>query len=146
MKKIYSFIPLGGLFFSLLIIGCGSGSSTPAIGSDIITHYNFHVESEPTTTTFLLPQQFNDANWGLKENLCEQAGYSLIPFAGQSVSLVRYDLVEKYFGPAVPVGAGEPLYLWIVAKDQLSICGYLSVRENSSLIPGVFALNDPSIR
>jgi hypothetical protein len=93
-----------------------------------------------------LPQQFTDANWGLKETICEQAGYALIPYAGQSVTLAQYSVVEKYYSPATPALPGERLYLWIVAKDQTSICGYFTVREGSTLTPGVFAVNDPNIR
>lgn len=141
MKKTSSFILLFGLIASLSIIGCGSTSNDPLpdpIGSDIIQQYDFHVEGEPTTTSLTLPQAFDDANWGLKEITCKEAGYSLIPYAGESVTAVKYNITEKY--------ASEPLYLWVLAKDQTSVCGYLSVREGSTLTPGVFAVNDPSIK
>jgi hypothetical protein len=149
MKKIFYLIFFAGFFISLLILGCGSHSSPPAsqpIGSDIIKQYNFHIESGPTTTTITLPQEFSGPDWGLKETICEQAGYSLVPYAGQSVTLAQYNVEEKYYLPTTPELPGEPLYLWIVAKDQTSICGYLTVREGTNLASGVCALNDPNIR
>lgn len=114
--------------------------------ADFIQKHNFHIESGPTTVTATLPQQFTDANWSLKEGLCQQAGYDLTPYAGQNVSLIHINITEKYYNPAIPGTIGEPLYIWIVAKDQTSVCGFLSVRESSGLIPGVFAVNDTNIR
>ena len=140
MKKICCVISLVGFFVSLSVIGCGrdsNSSGSQPIGSDIIQQYNFHLESGPTTTVFILPQQLNDANWGLKETLCEQGGYTLIPYAGGSITAVKYSILEKY--------SNEPLYLWVLAKDYTTICGYLAVRENSVVAPGVFALSDPNI-
>lgn len=141
MKEIFWVV---SLFVSLLITGCGSNENAPTsqpIGSDIIQKYNFHIEGEPTTIITTLPQQFNDANWGLKELICEQAGYSLTPYAGESITLIKFNITGRD-----EMFPNEPLYLWVVAKDQTSICGYLTVREQSGLIPGVFAVNDPIIK
>lgn len=149
-KSSYLILPVV-LSFCLLIIGCGSLSSPPSshVGyseSDIIHKYNFHIEGEPTITAITLPQQFTGANWGLKEILCQQAGYELTPYAGQSITLIKYSITEKYYHPNIPESSGEPLYLYILAKDQISIGGYLAVRENSLLTPGGFALNDTYIK
>jgi hypothetical protein len=149
MKKVFYLILLIGFFISISIFGCGSTSSAPTsqpVGADVVQKYSFHVEGQPTTTSITLPQQLTDANWGLKEGLCQQAGYDLTPYAGQNVTLIQFNLTEKYYHPAIPGTTGEPLYLWVVAKDQTSVCGYLSVREGSGLIPGVFAVNDPNIK
>lgn len=139
MKNSSHFVLLFVLSICLLIMGCGSSSPPPTsqyvgyLGSDIIQKYNFHVEGDPTITSLTLPQQFTDANWGIKENVCAQTGYSLIPYAGESISAIKYAITEKYLS--------EPLYLWILAKDQIGICSYLSVRENSNAAPGVMAVN-----
>ena len=131
MKKEFYLIPLVGSLLLISIFGCGSTSSTPisqSVGADVIQKYSFHTEGQPTTTPVTLPQQLTDANWGLKEGLCQQAGYDLAPYAGQNLSLIQYNLMEKYY-PATSrnPGSGESLYLWVIAKDQTSICGYLSV-------------------
>jgi len=124
-------------------MGCGSTSPpppsvAPTVGKDIAQKYNFNVVSEAIISNITLPQQMTGPDWGLKEGLCEQAGYSLVPFAGQNVSIAHYSITNKW--------NSESLYLWVVAKDQASICGYLSVREGSGLIPGVFAVNDSNIK
>ncbi|MCM2356853.1 MAG: DUF4830 domain-containing protein [Geobacteraceae bacterium] len=138
MRNASYFILIIYISVSFSIMGCGSSSNTSSSlpGAEIIQQYNFHVEGSPTTTPLTLPQQFNDANWGVKENVCEQAGYSLIPHAGESISAIKYSITEKF--------SSEPLYLWILAKDQTCICAYLSVRENSNAGPGVMAVNTPT--
>jgi len=148
MKKTFCFILIAGLF-SFAIMACGTNSSSPDSqpGAEIIQQYNFHVEGEPTIGSITLPQQFAVADgWGLLEIKCQQAGYSLVPYAGETVSFVKYSITEKWYHPAIPEPAGDPLYLRVLAKDQTSMCGYLSVREDSDAAPGVFAVNDPYIR
>ncbi len=151
MNKELRRIFLVGCFVTISIVGYGRSSSdfsSRLVGRDIIQAYNFHIQGQPTTTTLNLPKQFTDANWGLKELLCQRAGYDLTPYAGQTVSLVQYRVTENYYFSAKPKpwAAGESLYLWIVAKDGVSVCGFLSAREGSSLIPRVFAVNDPLIK
>lgn len=133
-----------GLFVFCVIMGCGSSSTAPSsqsVGSDIIKQYSFHIEGEPTATSINLPQEFAGPDWGLKENLCQMAGYSLTSYAGQIASLVVYNISEKYYES--PERAGLPLSLVVLAKEHTTICGYLS---NSGLIPGAFALNDPNVK
>lgn len=140
MKITSNFILLVSLFVFFSITGCGSTSNTPAsqqVGRDIIQKYNFHLEGQASTASLILPQQFNEANWGVIESVCEQGGYSLNSYAGQSISEIRYNIVETW--------GSEPLYLWVLAKDQTSVCSYLSVRENSNVTPGVFAVNNSEI-
>ena len=149
MKAEHFLVLLVGLFISTSIFGCGntsSASTSQSVGADVIQKYSFHTEGEPTTTPVTLPQQITGANWGLIEGLCQQAGYDLTPYVGQDLSLIQFNLTQKYYHPAIPGNAGESLYLSVFAKDQTSVCGYLSVREGSGLIPGVFAVNDPDIR
>ncbi len=121
-----------------LAIGCsGKSSNTQSTSSIAIQQYTFHYTGAPTSSTITLPQQLNDANWGLKETACEQAGFSLLPYAGQNTTLIKYSITETYLS--------EPVYLWVLEQNQTTICGYLSVRESSTLTPGVFALNDPNV-
>jgi hypothetical protein len=139
------------LIFCLLIMGCGNSSDSPAdlptvpptIGADIVQKFNFNVVSTPDTTNVTLPQQLTGPQWGIIESICQQAGYDLSSYAGQTVYFTKYSITEKWFGPH----SVEPLYLWIISNaGQTSICGYLSVGESSSLTPGAFAVNDPSIK
>ncbi len=130
------------LLLAVLLFGCGTDTKdlnpNEQIALKVIQQYNFQTEGEPQMSDGTLPSELTDANWGLKEIVCQQAGYDLTPYAGQTVSLMRYSLREEY----TPVD--EPLYLWIVIKDNSCICAYATVRENSGLIPGVFAVNDPA--
>lgn len=137
MKKKFYLVVLVGLFIFISIFGCGSSSSVPLfqpVGSDVIQKYNFHIEGQPMTVTLTLPQQFTDANWGLKEEVCQQAGYDLTPYAGQDIAVIRYSMAEKY--------SGDSLSLILLANDQTCICGYIAA---SNLIPGIIAVKDPNI-
>lgn len=137
MNMKFYLVILVGFLISISIVGCGSSSSTPSsqtVGADIIQKYNFHIEGQPMTVTLTLPQQFTDANWGLKNGMCQQAGYDLTPFAGQDIALIGYNMTEKY--------SGESLSLIVLAKDQTCICSYVAA---SNLIPGIIAINDPNI-
>jgi len=119
------------------LVGCGSDtnrSRDEQVALSVIQKYNLHTEGAPQTDVYTLPQEFNDANWGLKETVCQQAGYDLTPFAGQTVSLMRYSILEKY--------NGDPLYLWILTKENTCICAYTSVREGSGLVPGIFPVSE----
>jgi hypothetical protein len=124
---------------SFLIAGCSGNSSDPQPTNSItIQQFTFYYTDDPTSSTITLPQQFNDANWGLKETTCEQAGYSLLSSAGQSITSIKYSITETY--------GSEPLYLWVLEQNQTTICAYLTVRESSTLTPGIFALNDSNVK
>lgn len=88
------------MLVSFTVVGCGSSSNTPVsqlIGADIIQEYSFHVEGEPAIFEATLPMEFNDANWGLKEIVCKEAGYTLLPYAGQTITLIRYSITDTIF-------------------------------------------------
>jgi hypothetical protein len=171
MKKEFYLIPLVGSFLLISIFGCGSTSSAPSsqsVGADVIQKYSFQVEGLPITTPLTLPQQLTDANWSLKEGLCQQAGYELAPYAGQNVSLTKYNLLERYYyriitwvqfiglpSQSVITDVDLSLYLWVIAKDQTTVCSYISVAEDSTayedlrqrgLFPEFFAVNDEHIK
>jgi hypothetical protein len=136
MKKI---VLISLLFFSvfLLSIGC-NGKDNRLADSITIQQYRFYYNGEPTTSTLTLPQELNDAQWALIKNSCEQTGYSLDSYVGQNITSIKYSIIETYLN--------EPLYLWVLEKNQITICAYLSVRENSTAAPGVFALNNPNVK
>jgi hypothetical protein len=129
---------------AVLLVGCGTDTKAlnpnEQVALKVIQQYNFQTEGDPQNGSFMLPAELTDANWGLKEIICREASYDLSPYAGQTVSYMRYSLREKY------TYFDEPLYLWILMKDNACICAFASVREGSGLIPGVFAVNDPGIQ
>lgn len=153
-----------------LLVGCGSStgsSSSQTVGADVIQTYSFTTEGEPTTTFTTLPRPLTGSEWELKQTLGQMAGYDLAPYAGENVALIRYPLTEMYYPDPVThvdfngvsftsVSAGLPLYLWVVATDQTTICSYLSVREESMaflellqsgiIASGFYAVNDRHIR
>lgn len=135
------------LFFSLLlsVSGCGSQASPPSsqpVGADVVQKYAFVTKGQAITISTALPQGLIGEDWSLKANLCQQAGYDLGPYAGQDVSLTRYNLDERYRcrliiqstdlnggSQTVDVDVDLPLYLWIISRDGVTLGAYLSVAE-----------------
>lgn len=131
------------LFLACFILGCGEDTNAPRtnaqVAQEIIQKYDFQTVGNPTTEDFALPQELTDANWGLKEMVCEEAGYNLTPYAGQSVSIMQYPIVEKC--------EGVPLSLWILIKDGTCICAYTTTQVGShGPIPGVWSVNNACIQ
>jgi hypothetical protein len=94
----------------------------------------FDTTGEATVETIDLPSQLDDANWGLKAIVCQEGGYDLYFYAGETVTLTSVDITETC--------QGEPLRLWVVSKDEDIICVYKTVREGSSAAPGVWSVHD----
>jgi hypothetical protein len=115
------------------------------VGAEIIQQYNFHVVGEPVVETISLPKKFNYAGWEAIEPLCQETGYSLVPYGGSHVAFVTYRIAEKWYSP-IPANPGADLYLRVIGKNGKTLCGYLSVREDSTAASGVFALNDPAVK
>jgi hypothetical protein len=86
-----------------------------------------------------LPPALSDANWGLKKIICEQGGYDLSPYAGKKVSLSCFPISEKY-------RSTELLNAWVVSSGDKVVCVYKAVRDNSSMAPGVFAVENPNAK
>lgn len=101
---------------------------------------NITVVGNPKQIELQLPITLSDANWGLKKTVCEEGGYNLSAYAGQTVLLTQYLTDEVY-------GNTEPLNVWIVSSGAKIVCAYKTVAENSTIVPGVFSVKEsPSIR
>jgi len=156
-------------FILTVMMGCGgsSGPSSQPVGTDVIQKYSLVVEGQPDTTPLILPQELTDADWRVKNGLCRQSGYDLAAYAGSDVSLTKYDLKEMYYPNVTSVSTdldevqtmrpapALSLYLWVIAKDQATICSYVSAREDNVFLQslhlgivasGVFPVNDQNIK
>lgn len=119
--------------------GTGSGSTVGDTGVDqvvldAIENHGLNIVGGPSTVEVSLPAELNDANWGLKQMICVDAGYSLAPYAGQNVLLTTYDIDMTC--------QGALLRVWVVTQGNEVACVYLSVREGVDLVPGVFSVNE----
>lgn len=129
------------LIMAIVCISCSDDDDShstytpPDCVSEIINYYDLHLEGDgnPETQETTLPEEFTDANWSLKASVCEQAGYNLYDHAGENVLLTNYTITETCYG--------EPLYLWVITKDDECICPYKTVREDSEAAPGVYAVD-----
>jgi hypothetical protein len=144
MKLVTKLFLILSLFLVLYSISsCNENNSdstndddTESILSDILYAYDLTLEGDgdPETRYFTLPEELTDANWGLKAIVCDDAGYDLYAHAGEDIVADRYNITESCYT--------ESLYLWLLIKDDECICAYKTVREDSYLVPGVFAVNE----
>ena len=130
--------------------------------------YKFATSGEPVTVPTTLPVPLSGGEWEQKQLRCQEAGYDLTPYAGQTLSLTKIQLVQGYYysflfpqatiyGMEVVSMEGElPLSLWVVSKDQATVCSYVSLaaitqdyltlRQTGYFTSDVFAVNDVHIR
>ncbi|WP_136513918.1 DUF4830 domain-containing protein [Geomonas edaphica] len=121
-------------------------SASQLVGSDIIQKYDLHIKGTSSTEEVLLPHELTGPNWGLKQSVLKRTGFELSPYAGQRVLLIRYDLVEKYYQTTNFGTESYDLSLWVVAKGHKALGAFVTCRWPHGLIPGVFAVNDSSIK
>jgi len=130
------------IFIGLLVVGGGIYYSTikkvqEPVDRDIILselkRLDIKIVSQPKQIELQLPLAFTDSNWSLKKAVCEEGEYDLSPYAGKSVLLTSYPILEKY--------ENEPLDVWIVTIGDKIVCVYKAVREDSGLAPGVFPIS-----
>ncbi len=112
-------------------------AACPEAGSAILKKLDMLgivVVGQSSQQDIILPPVLSDANWGLKNEICQQSGYNLSSYAGKSVKLISYNIEEKY--------KNEPLAVWVVVSDETIACIYKTVRQDSSMAPGVFPVNN----
>ena len=81
-----------------------------------------------------LPGELSDANWAIKAMVCEDGGYDLLPFAGQTLKFTAIDIEGSC--------EDERIKIWVVTEPSYIVCAYLTVQENSDLAPGVWSIAD----
>ena len=140
---------LGLTLMLLALSGCAqSGAPTPpsesasapsisARARAVAQAHGLHISGGAVVIDATLPRRLDDANWGPKAAVSRAAGFDLEPLAGRSVLLERYAISERY--------GREPLYQWLVESGDRIVGAYLSVREGSTLAPGIFSLDDTGI-
>jgi hypothetical protein len=91
-------------------------------------------EADVEIKQYALPEDVDaGADWGLKTIVCEEGGYDLHPYAGKTVTLTSVDILGTC--------QGEKIKIWVVSDVDTVACAYLTVREDSSAAPGVWAVN-----
>ena len=87
-----------------------------------------------TAKEIILPEKLDDANWGHKATVCKEGGYNLFPFSGQTVNLTSVEIEGNC--------SGEKIKVWVVSTSEVVACVYLTARENSHIVPGIWSIND----
>lgn len=106
--------------------------------SEELKKLNIQVIGQPKQIEFQLPSALTSSNWGLKKTICEEGGYNLSLYVGESVLLTSYAINERF--------ENESLDAWIISKGDKIACVYKSVREDSILAPGIFSVKDQRVK
>jgi hypothetical protein len=75
-----------------------------------------------------------DANWGLKADVCRQAGYDITVLAGKTVCLAAQDINQTC--------QGNPATVWVMMSNGAVACVYKAVRQGYGSTPGVYGATD----
>jgi len=130
LAAVFSVIFCGTIFLSVM------ASDMDAILSEL-KKLKIEVAGSPVKQfETQLPAALTDANWGLKKMICGQGGYNLSAYAGKKVTLSCFPISEKY-------QSKEPLNVWVVSSGDKIACVYKAAGDNSSMAPGVFAVEKP---
>ncbi|MFC1510048.1 DUF4830 domain-containing protein [Candidatus Omnitrophota bacterium] len=95
--------------------------------------YNLKLESNPIIKDLTLPDDLNSPQWGPITASCQETGYDLFSYAGQTLTVITYQISEVYMK--------EPLSVSILVKNNACVGAYIHVRENSLMAPGIFRVN-----
>jgi hypothetical protein len=143
-KLVLIFLVIAGSF----LVGFGEQTSytNKTLDIEIVEKYHLHLRHPSSTENITLPHQLNGQFWGLTQSELKNAGYDLSPFAGQTVSMTRYDIDEKYYQTALSETKSYDVNLWIFSKGPLIIGAYITNKSKNGPDPGIFAINDRNIK
>ena len=95
------------------------------------------------------PNTFDPDQLALYPQVCRKGEYDLSSYLDQNLTFTGYrtDVVYQIArGMENEVVKEEPLNVWVISSDSKIVCIYLSVREDSTIAPGVFAVDDPFLK
>ncbi len=100
---------------------------------DAISGYRFEVEGDPEVLEVALPTDpMASAQWGVVEGECQVDGYTLLPYAGQTVNLTRYAVNRTC--------QDHPIDLRVMTQGETLICVYFTaVPSGDAPLPGVYS-------
>ncbi len=84
------------------------------------------------------PNTFHPAQLAYYAEACTKKGYDLSAHLDQELTFTGYrtDVTHEE----------ESLNVWIINVGSEIVCIYLTVREDSTMAPGIFSINDPFLR
>ena len=146
MKKIFLGVVIG-LAIALLAWYLLNSVGTPVSSAVYeLQKHSINTTGPEITSTLTLPSQLSGPNWGMKQAICQQGGYDLSSYAGKTVQLTQYPTDAIYRQVTRGQTSTEPLNVWIISGGEKVLCLFLTVRQGSMLIPGIFSVNDPAIQ
>ncbi len=84
-----------------------------------------------------IPDNFAKLPWLYDSIVCEDGGYNITRYKNEAVKFLGYNSNKHW--------RNEPLNVWAITNEDTCICVYFSVREGSSMAPGIFSVNDSLI-
>lgn len=94
------------------------------------------VEGPPSTLEETVPAELTGPDWGLIAVLCAEGGYDLSRFAGSATCSVMQEITR--------VCQGLPAEAWVIMREGVVGCVYITLRPGSGLAPGAYSVADPN--
>lgn len=121
------------IFLVFLILGCVQQSDENV---KILNNLGMHAVGSGNKIDVILAENLSEtAEWGIIEDICNEGGYNLTKYAGQTIELDSYSISEMY--------DNVPLNAHIISSiNGEIICVYKSMRGENTYAPGVFPVNN----
>lgn len=85
-----------------------------------------------------LPENLHeDAHDEFITRICDQGGYDLNPYAGQTLTLTNVNIKGR-------CDDRYSIRVFVLSTDETIACAYFAIREGSSAAPGLWPVNSPS--
>jgi len=88
-----------------------------------------------TTSTVTLPAMLTDAQWSVKNEVCNEGGYDLSPLADSTVCLVSQETTR--------LCQANPARVYVMMAEGAVACVYIALCPGSRIAPGVYSTVDP---
>jgi hypothetical protein len=107
------------------------------VASNAMSAFGLITSGSVQTSNATLPAVLaTDANWGLKADVCRQAGYDITPLAGKTICSVSQDMTQ--------LCQGLPAGVTVLMNSGSVACIYKHIRTGVMIAPGIWSATDPS--
>jgi hypothetical protein len=127
------------LYIAITVVGCAGDNENNHIENvdleviDELQRLAVETTADAEVQEITLPEEFNDANWGLKDIICEDGGYDLISYSGQTLTLTSVDIEGSC--------DNEIIKIMVLSEPGFVVCAYFAYRGNAPLAPGLWSVD-----
>jgi hypothetical protein len=116
--------------------GGSAGSCDVQLAQQTVQALGLTAAGPPSTFQETLPTELTGPNWGLRDITCQEGGYDLSRFAGTTVCSVMQEITSVF--------QGLPAEAWVLMRDGMVGCVYITLRPGSGISGGIYSVTSPN--